>query len=108
MSSSDSTRSHREDEDDEETTEVTESFATETEKDDIYAVKRSATNDDDGRGEGESAYDNAYNAAEDEELLAMEAEKRAKKDAAKAAKAAAAAAAKAANREQKRNKKKGK
>jgi len=97
------------DEDDEETTEVTESFATETEKDDIYAVKRSATtNDDDGRGEGESAYDNAYNAAEDEELLAMEAEKRAKKDAAKAAKAAAAAAAKAANREQKRNKKKGK
>ena len=96
------------DEDDEETTEVTESFATETEKDDIYAVKRSETNDDDGRGEGESAYDNAYNAAEDEELLAMEAEKRARKDAAKAAKAAAAAAAKAANREQKRNKKKGK
>ena len=87
-------------------TEVTEVTETRTEADDdIYTVKTSATNDD---REGESAYDNAYNAAEDEELLAMEAEKRARKDAAKAAKAAAAAAAKAANREQKRHKKKGK
>ena len=98
--------SDEDEEEEPEATEVTEVTETRTEADDdIYAVKGSATNDD---REGESAYDNAYNAAEDEELLAMEAEKRARKDAAKAAKAAAAAAAKAANREQKRNKKKGK
>lgn len=87
-------------------TEVTETATLTETEDDIYAVKRSSTTTR-GDQEGESAYD-AYNAAEDEELLAMEAEKRAKKDAAKAAKAAAAAAAKAANREQKRQKKKGK
>ena len=98
--------SDEDEEEEPEATEVTEVTETRTEADDdIYAVKGSATNDD---REGESAYGNAYNAAEDEELLAMEAEKRARKDAAKAAKAAAAAAAKAANREQKRHKKKGK
>ena len=98
--------SDEDDDEEPEATEVTEVTETRTEADDdIYAVKMSATNDD---REGESAYDNAYNAAEDEELLAMEAEKRARKDAAKATKAAAAAAAKAANREQKRHKKKGK
>ena len=83
----------------EEITEVTEA-QTETE-DDLYAVKgpiSANTNDQEGTS--------GYNAAEDEELVAAEAEKRAKKEAAKAAKAKAAAAAKAANREQKKNKKK--
>ena len=88
-------------------TEVTETATLTETEDDIHAVKRSSTNTR-GDQEGESAYNNAYNAAEDEELLAMEAEKRAKRDAAKEKKAAAAAAAKAANREQKRQKKKGK
>ena len=82
-----------------EVTEVTEA-QTETE-DELYAVKGAIsanTNDQEGIS--------GYNAAEDEELVAAEAEKRAKKEAAKAAKAKAAAAAKAANREQKKNKKK--
>ena len=68
-------------------TEVTETATLTETEDDIHAVKRSSTNTR-GDQEGESAYNNAYNAAEDEELLAMEAEKRAKRDAAKEKKAA--------------------
>ena len=89
--------------DDDESEAITEEITeaqTETE-DDLYAVKgpiSANTNDQEGTS--------GYNAAEDEELVAAEAEKRAKKEAAKAAKAKAAAAAKAANREQKKNKKK--